>query len=104
MTLAAILCCKWGRKEVRHVGKKKRVGHTPPSASENKPATLKDLLNPEILDKLKAQANEMKAAEAEHKEQQRKQAEEERKAEQKRLEGNFEYLLENSSMDWKKYK
>ncbi len=46
----------------------------------------------------------MKAAEARQKEEERKQAEEAKKAEQKRLEGNFEYLLENSSMDWKKFK
>ncbi|WP_028558734.1 YqkE family protein [Paenibacillus pinihumi] len=87
------------------MAKKKKAAPASSSASaEAKPATLKDLLNPEVLDKLKAQANEMKAAEARQKEEERKQAEEAKKAEQKRLEGNFEYLLENSSMDWKKFK
>ncbi|MBJ6362587.1 YqkE family protein [Paenibacillus sp. GCM10012307] len=87
------------------MGKKKKAAPAPSSAStEVKPATLKDLLNSEVLDKLKAQASEMKAAEVKKREDDRKQAEEARKAEQKRLEGNFEYLLNNSSMDWKKFK
>ncbi|RXZ79714.1 DUF3886 domain-containing protein [Paenibacillaceae bacterium] len=88
------------------MGKKKKpsAASAPASASEAKPATLKDLLNPEVIGKLMAQANEAKAAEAQQKDAARKQAEENRKAEQKRLEGNFEYLLDNSEMDWKKFK
>lgn len=74
------------------------------SAQADKPATLKDLLNADIVSKLKAQADEMKADELKRKEEKRKQEEEARKAEQKRLENNFEHLLNNSSMDWKKYK
>lgn len=68
------------------------------------PATLKDLLNPDIINKLKAQADGMKAAEAAAKEKVRLEAEEAKKAEQKRLENDFEYLLKNSSMDWRKNK
>ncbi|MDF2671467.1 MAG: hypothetical protein K0R67_3773 [Paenibacillus sp.] len=73
-------------------------------AQEDKPATLKDLINPEVFNKLKAQADGMKADEAKRKEDVRKATEEARKAEQKRLENDFEHLLNNSSSDWKKYK
>ena len=86
---------------------KKRRPHSP-SASKNvaqdQPATLKDLLAPEMLNKLKAQAEELKAVEQQRKEEERKRAEEARRAEQKRRENDFEYLLKNSSLDWRKYK
>lgn len=86
------------------MGKKKRQPAAPAPASTDKPATLKDLLSSDILDKLKAQATELKAEEAKRKEDERKQAEAVRRAEQKQLDNNFEYLLNNSKMDWKKYK
>jgi len=84
---------------------KKKVRNTAAKpTSEEKPATLKDLLSPETLDKLKTQANELKAAEEERREQRRMREEEARKAEQKRLENDFEYLLSISEQDWRKYK
>ena len=73
-------------------------------ARSDKPATLKDMLSPELVDRLKAQAETLKAEEERRKEAERLQAEAARKAEQKRLENDFEYLLEHSGMDWKKYK
>ncbi|SDC91333.1 Protein of unknown function [Paenibacillus sp. UNCCL117] len=73
-------------------------------AATDKPATLKDLLNPAVVEKLKAQADSMKADEQQRREAQRRQEEEARKAEKKRLENDFEYLLNNSSSDWKKHK
>lgn len=81
---------------------KKAVEKAP--AAQDKPATLKDLLKPDLVDKLKAQADALKAEEAKKAEEKRKQAEEARKAEQKRLENDFEYLLNNSNPDWKKFK
>lgn len=75
-----------------------------PKAAQDKPTTLKDLLSNDVLEKLKAQADEAKAAEAQRKEEERQQAEEARKAEQKRRDNDFEYLLNNSSLDWKKHK
>ena len=88
------------------MAKKKNVISKP--ASQDKPVTLKDLLNPTILQKLKEQADGMKAAEENRKEEERKQRDElankVRKAEQQRLENDFGYLLENSGMDWKKHK
>jgi hypothetical protein len=86
------------------MAKKRRPIAAATPASEDKPATLKDLLNPDILNKLKAQADEMKAEEARQKEEIVKQAAESRKAEQKRLDNDFGHLLENSSLDWRKHK
>lgn len=83
---------------------KKKTKMTPSHTNQEKPATLKDLLNPEIIQKLKAQADEMKAVEVAKQEKVRLQAEEAKKAEQKRLENDFEYLLKNSNMDWRKNK
>lgn len=82
--------------------KKQNVRQQP--VSEDKPATLKDLLNPQILEKLKKQSDDLKAAEEQRKENERKQVEEARKTELKRLENDFEHLLKNSSSDWKKFK
>lgn len=73
-------------------------------ASEPQGATLKDLLGADTISKLKAQAEEMKQAEAARKEQLRKQEEEAKKQEQKRLENDFAYLLEKSDQNWSKYK
>ncbi len=66
--------------------------------------TLKDMLNPEILNKLKIQAEELKILEEKNKEEGRKKAAEERKTEQKRLENNFEHLLNKSNLDWRNFK
>lgn len=69
-----------------------------------KPATLKDLLSADILSKLQAQADALKAEEARKQEEQRQQEEAARKAEQKRLDNDFEHLLKNSNLNWKNYK
>ena len=71
---------------------------------EEKAATLKDLLRPDVLDKLKATAQDLKSAEEQRKEDLRKREEEARKAEQKRLDNDFEYLLNNSKLDWRSNK
>lgn len=73
-------------------------------ASQDHSPQLKDLLSPDIVKQLKTASEQLKAEEAERKEEKRQQAEEERKREQKRRENDFEYLLENSSLDWKKFK
>lgn len=80
---------------------KKRTNPAPAAAKEEKPATLKDLIRPDVLEQLKAKANELTTAEEKRKEEAFKQAEEARKAEQKRLDNDFEYLLNNSKMDWR---
>jgi hypothetical protein len=86
------------------MAKKKGPTSAPKPASDYTPTTLKDLLSGEILDKLKAQADEMKAEEKKKKEEQELQKVEARKQEQKKLDNNFEHLLENSNLDWHKYK
>ncbi|HEY4391199.1 MAG TPA: YqkE family protein [Paenibacillus sp.] len=83
---------------------KKKAQQQPAARTQDKPATLKDLLNDEILSKLKAQASELKREEEQRKEEERIQVEEAKRAERKKLENNFEYLLNKSDMDWNKYK
>lgn len=84
--------------------KKRKLPAQTTQPSQDKPATLKDLLSPEILGKLKAQADELKAEEARIKEENKKRAEEARQAELKKNENDFEYLLKNSRLNWKEHK
>jgi len=86
------------------VAKKKKMPSQPRTPAADAPATLKDMLSREVLDKLKAQSDEWKAEETSRKEAERKALEDQRKAEQKRLENDFAHLLENSSQDWHKFK
>ncbi|MFD0586979.1 YqkE family protein [Paenibacillus sp. GCM10027627] len=67
-------------------------------------ATLKERLGADILSKLKAQAEQLKAEENDKKELQKKQADEAKKLEQKQKENDFSYLLDNSDSNWSKYK
>lgn len=83
---------------------KKRGALPAAGGKEDKPATLKDLLNADVVSKLKAQAEQMKAEEEALRLAQRQREEEARKAEKKRLENDFEYLLNNSKLDWRKHK
>ncbi|MGG1513776.1 YqkE family protein [Paenibacillus oryzisoli] len=84
---------------------KKRGKVTPAAPSvEDKPATLKDLLRPEVLAGLKAQADAMKADEQAKREAERARVEAARKAEEKRLENDFGHLLSKSDLDWRKHK
>lgn len=82
---------------------KKKV-KTTRQVQQDQPTTLMDMLNPEILNKLKAQAEDLRIREEKSKEENRKKAAEERKAEQKRLENHFEHLLNNSNLDWRSFK
>ncbi|WP_322907721.1 YqkE family protein [Paenibacillus campi] len=86
------------------MAKKNKASARPAVTAHDKPATLKDMLSADVLDKLKAQATELREQEYERQEQQRRQAEEERRTEQKRRDNDFAYLLDHSKQDWKKYK
>lgn len=86
------------------MAKKKRTSPAPRTETADKPAMLKDMLDPQVLAKLKATTESLKASEAERLEKERQEREAARKAEQKRRDNDFEYLLEHSEMDWKKYK
>ncbi|MDO3413326.1 DUF3886 domain-containing protein [Saccharibacillus sp. CPCC 101409] len=74
---------------------KKKQPAARPSASD-KPATLKDLLNPDVLAKLQEQSNALKATEEERKQEELRLAAEAKKAERKRLDNDFEYLFNQS--------
>lgn len=71
---------------------------------KDKPTTLKDLLSPDMLAKLTEQSNEMKEQERTAQENKRKAEVERREKEKKELESNFEYLLNNTKLDWKNFK
>ncbi|MDF2726383.1 MAG: hypothetical protein K0Q59_6061 [Paenibacillus sp.] len=86
------------------MAKAKKPAVAASSAADDKPATLKELLNPAVVEKLKAASDAMKAEEQQRKEEKRKQEEVARKAEQKRLDNDFGHLLNNSKLDWHKYK
>ena len=86
------------------MAKKKNRSQPAAGSRADQPATLKDLLNPEVLDRLKAQAEMLKTEESKRLEEERMRRESERKAEQKRLENDFQHLLNSSEMDWRKFK
>ncbi|TVY07274.1 YqkE family protein [Paenibacillus cremeus] len=82
--------------------KKNRPQAAKTPAAQDKPATLKDLLNPDVVNRLKAQSDQMRAEEEKQRAEARQKAADAQKAEQKRRENDFEYLL-NNSKDFKKY-
>ncbi|WP_150265827.1 YqkE family protein [Paenibacillus tepidiphilus] len=86
------------------MAKKKKPVSAPRPAATDAPATLKDMLSSDVLNKLKAQSDALKAEENAKKEAARQAAEEQRKAEQKRLDNDFAHLLANSNQDWHKFK
>lgn len=73
-----------------------------PNRNEDKPVTLGDMLNQDLVKQLKEQKQQLKAAE-----EQKKLEEEERKKEERRQREknkSFEELLNESPMDWKNFK
>lgn len=73
-----------------------------PKKNEDKPVTLGDMLGEDLLNQLKEQKQQLKAAE-----EKKQFEEEERKREERRLKEknkSFEELLNESPMDWKKFK
>lgn len=93
-------------KKANHKARPNRSGERAGGTAErtDKPATIKDMLKADVLDKLKAQADALRAEEERRRQEAAREAEERRKAEQKRRENDFAYLLENSKMDWKSFK
>lgn len=64
--------------------------------------TLKDMINPDLLKQLKNQQEQLKAAE-----EKRLEEEEQRKREERRLKEknkSFEELLNETELDWRKFK
>ncbi|WP_010273301.1 YqkE family protein [Paenibacillus senegalensis] len=71
--------------------------------AEDQP-TLKDRLDPGVIQQLKAKAADLKEQEEAQERERKRQAAEARKAELKRLENDFEHLLKTSNLNWKKFK
>lgn len=86
--------------------KKKRLQNTTQANTDSadKPVTLKDRLGAATVAKLKQHADSLKQEEAQQLEKKRAEVEAARVAQQKLNEKDFEYLLNNSSMDWEKHK
>jgi len=81
---------------------KKKKQNAPKPKKEDSAVTLKDMINPELMKQLKEQQEELKAAE-----DKRKLEEEQKKREERRLREknkSFEELLQESEMDWRKFK
>lgn len=70
--------------------------------SQEKPSTLKDMLDPDTLAKLHATGKDLKQQEAKKKEEEKQKKIEEQKRREKNK--SFAELLEESKLDWKQYK
>lgn len=69
---------------------------------EDGPVTLKDTLGTDLLEKLKQTKNQLEQQEEKKKQEELKRRQEERKRAEKNK--SFEELLNESDLDWKKYK
>lgn len=69
---------------------------------EDKPVTLGDMLNADLVKQLKEQKQQLKEVEEQKKLEEEARKREERRQREKNK--SFEELLNESSMDWKKFK
>ncbi|MFB6465919.1 YqkE family protein [Cytobacillus sp. Hz8] len=74
----------------------------PKQKSDDKPLTLGDLLNKELVDQLKEKKTALKIEEDHKREMEEQRKREERRQREKSK--SFEELLNESELDWKKYK
>lgn len=82
---------------------KKKHSKTNPKVKKDEGAvTLGDLLNTDLVNKLKNTQQELKAAEEKKKEQEERRQKEVRRLKEKNK--SFEELLTESSMNWKEFK
>ncbi|MCM3566713.1 YqkE family protein [Neobacillus mesonae] len=80
----------------------KKKQHKPTTKKDDSSLTLKDMINPDLIKKLKDQQNELKVEEEKRKEQEEQRKREERRLKEKNK--SFEELLNESSMNWKEFK
>ncbi|MBP2240759.1 putative caspase-like protein [Cytobacillus eiseniae] len=80
---------------------KKKKQQTQPKKAD-KPVTLGDMLNQELMEKLKDTKQQLKAAEDKQKEEEEQRKKEERRLREKNK--SFEELLGESNMNWKEFK
>lgn len=81
---------------------KKKHNRQQTAKKEDKPATLGDLINEDIMEKLKAQQKQLKEQEEKQKQEEALRKKEEQRLREKNK--SFEELLTESDMDWKKFK
>lgn len=86
--------------------KKKKQQARPQAKKEDKPVTLADMLNKDLMSQLKAKQQELKHEDEKQKQQQKEEEARKKREAQRLREKNmsFEELLSKSDMDWKKYK
>lgn len=82
--------------------KQKKQRTQPKKTNEDKPLTLGDMLNPELVKGLQGKKHELKAAEEIKREEEARRQAEERKLREKNK--SFEELLGESSLNWKEFK
>lgn len=80
---------------------KKKKHHSQPK-KDDKPVTLGDMLNQDLVEQLKGKKQELKAAEHKQKEEEERRKREERRLREKNK--SFEELLGESDLNWKEYK
>lgn len=93
-----------GKKQKKVTPQKEYTSLHKADSSEQGGASLKDLLNSDVLAKLKAQSDELTKQEQSKKAKEAEEKAEQQRLEKKRLESDFAYLLENSDPNWNKYK
>lgn len=80
---------------------KKKQAKQKPKQDEPK-VTLKDMMNPDLIKKLKEQQEQLKAEEDRKREMEEQKKREERRLKEKNK--SFEELLNESSINWKEFK
>lgn len=80
--------------------KKKRQPSQP--KKDDKPITLGDMLNQDLMNQLKSKKQELKEVENKQKEEEEKRKREERRLREKNK--SFEELLQESELSWKEFK
>lgn len=105
--LALIIRNKVGEnmgKKQKKVTKQKEYTSANSESNTTSGSSLKDLLSGDVLEKLKAQSNALVQADQDRKDKEAAVKAEQQRLEQKRLENDFDYLLNNSDTNWSKYK
>jgi hypothetical protein len=94
---------KYNRRTDVSPNKKSQSQSQSEYTSQEKPATLKELLGADTIAKLKQRSDDLKQQAADKLSAQRAEEERKRKEEQKRNENDFAYLLEHSKVNPNKY-
>ncbi|MFS0635709.1 YqkE family protein [Mesobacillus foraminis] len=86
--------------------KKKKQQARPQIRKDDKPVTLGDMLNQDLMAQLKEKQQELQHQEEKQKKQEREEEARKKREQQRLREKNmsFEELLSKSDMDWEKYK